>query len=227
MGQQLMLGPPSAPPGTIVGVVGDVRHHGLDVPGWLQVYVPQAQWPWAENDMTLVVRSSTDAASLRGLLRRIVHDVDPAQAVSAVELYDTIVARSVGARRFASWLLVSFAATAVVLALVGLYGAIGVMVGLRQREIGIRLALGAGAGRVRWMVVGQGMRPAAAGLAAGLGVAWWAVTGLRPLVFRLDARDPATFAGAAIFLLTAALVACLVPAWRAARVDPAITLKTE
>ncbi len=227
LGHQLMLGPPSAPARTIVGVVGDLRHDGLDAPAGLQVYVPQAQWPWAENDMTLVVRSSTDAASLRGLLRRIVHDVDPAQAVSAVELYDTIVARSVGARRFASWLLVSFAATAVVLALVGLYGAIGVMVGLRQREIGIRLALGAGAGRVRWMVVGQGMRPAAAGLAAGLGVAWWAVTGLRPLVFRLDARDPATFAGAAIFLLTAALVACLVPAWRAARVDPAITLKTE
>jgi putative ABC transport system permease protein len=227
IGHELMLGPPSAPRRTIVGVVGDLRHEGLDAPAGFQVYVPQAQWPWAEGTMTLVVRSATDALLPSERLRRVVRDVDSAQAVSAVETYDAIFARSFGTRRFASWLLVSFATFAVMLALVGLYGAIGVMVGLRQREFGVRLALGAGAGRVRRMVLAQGMRPAAIGLAAGLGLAWWAVASLRPLVFQLDARDPATFAGTGVFLLAAALVTCLVPAWRAARVDPAITLKTE
>jgi putative ABC transport system permease protein len=228
IGHELMLGPPSAPRRTIVGIAGDVRNDGLDAPAGLQVYVPQAQWPWAETTMTLVVRASPEVlTSLGASLRQTVRDVDAAQALSTVEPYDAIVGRSFATRRFASWLLVSFAAVAVVLALVGLYGAIGVMVGLRQREIGVRLALGAGAGRVRRMVLAQGMRPALVGLVAGLALAWWAVASLRPLVFQLDARDPATFACTATFLLAAALAACLVPARRAARVDPAITLRTE
>jgi putative ABC transport system permease protein len=110
----------------------------------------------------------------------------------------------------------AFATTAVLLALVGLYGASGVMVGLRQREFGVRLALGSGARRVRRMVLGQGLL-----------AAWLAASSLRPLVVELDPRDPATFAGAAVLLALAAVAACLSPAWLAARVDPVVTLRAE
>jgi putative ABC transport system permease protein len=227
IGRQIMLGPPTAPARTIVGVVGDVRHEGLEAAPGLQVYVPQGQWAWAEGAMTLVVRGAGDAASLAGTVRRVIREVDAAQAVAGVETYETIVARSFATRRFAAGLLAAFAVTAGLLAVVGLYGAIGVMVGLRQREIGVRLALGAGAARVRRMVLGQGLRPAAVGLVAGLAAAWLAAASLRPLVVRLEPRDPATFAGAAILLVLSAVAACAGPAWRAARVDPVTTLRAE
>jgi putative ABC transport system permease protein len=227
IGRRIMLGPPTAAPRTIVGVAGDLRHVGLDAPPGLQVYVPQAQWAWAESAMTIVVRGSVDAASLAQSVRAAVREIDPAQAVSAVETYDAIVARSLATRRFAACLLAAFAGTAVLLAVVGLYGAIGVMVGLRQREIGVRLALGAGAGRVRRMVLGQGLRPAVTGLVVGLALAWLGAASLRPLIVHVDARDPATFAWAAAILGAGAVAACLGPAWRAARLDPVVTLRAE
>jgi len=227
IGREIMLGPPTAAARTIVGVVGDLQHTGLDAPPGFQVYVPQAQWAWAEGAMTVVVRGEGDPSALAGTVRRVVHEVDAGQAVSAVETYDAIVARSFATRTFAAWLLTAFAGTTVLLALVGLYGAIGVMVGLRQREIGVRLALGARAAQVRRMVLGQGLRPAVAGLAAGLAAAWLTAAALRPLLVRLDPRDPVTFGGAALLLAVAAVAACLGPAWRAARVDPVVTLRAE
>jgi len=227
LGHELSLGPPTAAKRRIVGIVGDVRHHGLDVPVGYQVYVPQAQWAWAETFMTLVVRTRGDPAAVAAPIREIVRNVDPAQPVTRVRRYQEVVGASLGTRRFATVLLCAFAATALTMALIGLYGALGVYVGQRRQEIGVRLALGAPAAAIRRLVLGQGMRPAVAGLAAGLLVAALSVGVLRTLLHEVRTLDPGTFVVAAIVLLASASAACFVPAWRASRIDPAATLRTE
>ncbi len=227
LGQELSLGAPDAIRRRIVGVVGDVRHHGLDAPVGYQVYVPQAQWAWAETLMTVVVRAEGDPTAVAGPIREIVRRIDPAQPVTGVMRYTDVVAASLGTRRFAALLLSAFAVTALAMALVGLYGALGVYVGQRRQEIGVRLALGAPARAIRGLVLGQGMRPALAGLAAGLVTAALSVGLLRSLLHGVRALDPGTFAAATALLLAATSAACLLPAWRAARIDPAATLRTE
>jgi predicted permease len=227
IGHRVMLGPPDAPPRTIVGIVGDTRHGGLDRPVAPQVYVPQAQWAWAEGGMTILARGAGDRAALARAVRRSVHRVDPAQPVSHVREYERVVAASMATRRFASYLLTAFSLTSVLLAVVGLYGALGVMVGLRRREIGVRLALGADAVAVRRMVLAQGMRPALAGLAAGLATAALAAAGVKSLLFGVETRDPAAFAAATVLLLAVTAAACLGPMRRAGRVDPATVLRAE
>lgn len=136
-----------------------------------------------------------------------------------------LVSASLGTRRFAPRLLTAFAATALVLAVVGLYGALGVVVGQRRREIGVRIALGARAEAIGGIVLAQGMRPVAGGLLIGLGLAALCVGALRSMLYEVRSLDPATFAGAAAVLLASSAVACLVPAWRAARIDPATVLR--
>lgn len=225
IGHQVMLGPPSAPARTIVGVVGDVRHDGLDAPPGYQVYVPQAQWAWGEPMMSLVVRTRGNPLQTAGAVRAVLREIDPAQPVTQVRAYDSVVADSTATRRFAAALLGGFAASALTLAVVGLYGALGVVVRQRQREIGIRLALGAAAGGIRRMVVTQGMRPAAAGLLLGLALALAFAGALRALLYGIPARDPLTFLAATAVLAAASLLACLLPAMRAARVDPATALR--
>jgi putative ABC transport system permease protein len=227
LGQQLRLGPVNAEPRTIVGVVGDTRHNGLDAPVSYQVYVPAAQWAWAQGSMTLVIRSSGNAAALATPVREIVRAVDASQPVTKVRLYEDVVTESTGTRRFACALLVAFAATALVLALVGLYGALAVLVRQRQREIGVRLALGAAASQIRRMILQQGLRPVAVGLLLGLTVAAASAQVLASLLFGITARDPGTFGAVTAVLAASALLACLVPAWRASRIDPAVTLRAE
>ena len=227
IGHRVMLGPPDAPARTIVGIVGDTRHGGLDRPVGPQVYVPQAQWAWAEGAMTIVVRGSGDRAALAKALQRSVHRVDPAQPVSNVREYERVVGSSLATRRFASYLLTAFSLTSVLLAVVGLYGALGVMVGLRRREIGVRLALGADAVAVRRMILAQGMRPALGGLAIGLSAAAVTATAMKSLLFGVETGDPATFAAAGALLLSVTAAACLGPMRRAGRVNPATVLRSE
>ncbi len=225
IGQRISLGPPTALPRTVVGIVGDVRHHGLDTPVGLQVYVPQAQWIWAETVLSVLVRTTGDAATLSSPMRDIVRATDPAQAVTAIRPYADIVAASTGTRRFAAMLLAIFAVTTLVLAVVGLYGSVGVMVAQRTREIGVRLALGASASGIRRLVLAQGLRPVAAGLLVGVFVAANLVQMLESMLFGIDALDPATFAAGAIVLALFATLACLIPARRASRIDPITTLR--
>jgi predicted permease len=227
IGSQVSLGPPTADRRTIVGVVGDVRHPGLHAPVPYQVYVPQAQWPWAESALTLVVRAPGDPAGAARAVRGIVGTLDPSQPITDVRLYEDVLAASTGTRRLAATLLTAFAGTALALALVGLYGALGVFVGQRRREIGVRLALGARAEAIRTMVMLQGMRPVLVGLAVGLGAAAVGAGALRTLLYGIATLDAATFAGASAVLLVAAAGACLVPAWRAAAIDPASALRSE
>jgi putative ABC transport system permease protein len=227
IGHQISLGGQEGTPRTIVGVVDDVRHHGLDATPGYQVYVPQAQWQWAETSLSLVIRTSGDPLALAAPLRRIVRNVDPAQPLTSIRSYEEVVAATTGARRFAAMLLGLFAASALAMALVGLYGALGVVVSQRRREIGVRIALGARGAAIRRMVVAQGMKPALAGLVLGFGLSVVGVQTLRSLLYGVHVLDPSTFLSVALALALCATLACLVPAWRAARIDPAATLRAE
>ncbi len=173
IGRQVMIGPATAPPRTIVGIVGDVRHRGLDLPVEPQVYVPQAQWVWAETLMTLVVRTTGDPLTLAGAVRSVIRDVDPAQPVTDVRTYADVVAATSSTRRFVAGALAVFAALALGLAIVGLYGALSVTVAQRRMEIGIRLALGARTEAIRRMVFLHGLRPVLVGRDRGAARRRW------------------------------------------------------
>jgi putative ABC transport system permease protein len=227
LGREVRLGPPTAQPRTIVGVVADTRHRGLHVPPVYQVYVPAPQWGGAESMMTLTVRTTGDPRQLAPAVREVARALDPAQPVTNVRAYEDVVAGSLGTERFAATLLAGFAAAALLLALVGLYGALGVVVRQREREIGVRMALGAAAAQVRAMVLRQGLGPVGAGLAAGLVLAAACARLLGSLLHGVSTWDPRTFAGAAALLAVSAVGAALLPAWRASRTDPAITLRSE
>ena len=227
LGHRVVLGSQSGAARTIVGVVGDVRHHGFDREVGAQVYVPQAQWAWSETLMTLVVRTGGDTAALAAAARRVVREVDAAQPVTDVRVYDDVVATTTSTRRFVAGALGAFAAAALVLALVGLYGALSVTVAQRRMEIGIRLALGARAEAIRRMVFMNGLRPVVIGVAVGAVASVFALRAMGELVFDVRPLDPASLAGALGALLVSGAAACLVPAWRAARIDPALALRAE
>jgi len=227
IGRQISLGPPSAPRRTIIGIVGDVRHHGPETPVESQVYVPQAQWAWAETAMTLVVRTFGEPATVVAPLRALVRRLDPAQPVTDVRLYRDVVDAWTLMRRLAGTLVTCFALTALLLSLLGLYGAVGVYVGQRRREFGVRIALGAGADAIRRLAIARGLRPVAIGLPLGLLLAALGANALRSLLFEVQALDGATFAAAALLLAASAGAACALPAWRAAAIDPAETLRAE
>jgi putative ABC transport system permease protein len=227
IGQQVILGGPNGPPRTIVGIVGDVRHRGLERPPGPQVYVPQAQWAWAETLLTVVVKTAGDPLSLAGAVRSAVRDVDPMQPVTELRSYDAVVGELTGTRRFLTVVLTAFALAALLLAAVGLYGALSVTVAQRRLEIGIRLALGARAEAIRRMVFLNGLRPVGAGIAVGALAALFALRGLAGLLFEIRPTDPVSFAAALGALLMAGAAACAVPAWRASRIDPARSLRAE
>lgn len=227
LGHQVILGGRDGAPRTVVGVVENVRHHGLDRPPGAQVYVPQAQWAWAETLMTVVVRSAGDALALAAPARAAVRDIDAAQPVTDVRLYTDVIAATTATRRFVAGALAVFAALALLLALVGLYGALSVTVAQRRLEIGIRLALGAHAPAIRRMVFLSGLRPVTVGLAAGLTLALLALRATSGLLFEVRPADPAALAAAAAVLLLTAGAACAIPAWRAARVEASRALRAE
>lgn len=227
IGRQVVLGDPKGVPRTVVGIVGDVRHHGLDVPAGPQVYVPQSQWAWAETQMTLVVKSAGDPSALVGPVRAIVREVDPAQPVTDVSTYAAVVGATTATRRFVAAVLGVFAVTALLLAAVGLYGALSVTVAQRRLEIGIRLALGAHTAAIRSMVFTSGLTPVAVGLAIGLAGGLVVLRMMTSLLFEVRPADPAALACAAAVMLATGAVACALPAWRASKIDAARSLRAE
>jgi putative ABC transport system permease protein len=230
IGRRITLaGGPDNPPRTIVGVVGDVRHYGLHLPATIQAYMPRSQAPWIETSMTMVVRvkNGIDPLSVAAVAREQVRAIDPLQPVTEMRTYDAILAKSMATRRFTLALLGIFAATALVLAIVGLYGALSYVVSQRRREIGVRVALGAAAADIRRMVVGQGMRPVAIGLLGGVVLALTGGRLLDSLLFSVPPTDLVTFAIVLAVVAASALAACLLPASRAATIDPATTLRAE
>jgi putative ABC transport system permease protein len=179
----------------------------------------------ARNRMTFVLRTSVPPATLSGAAVGVVRALDPEQPVEAVRTMDEVRDEQLASQRFSALLLGAFAALALVLATVGIYSVLSYIVRGRAREIGIRSALGASTGDVLRLVVREGMTPALAGIAAGTLAALLSSVALQRLVFGVSASDPATLAAVGGTLAAVALAACLVPAWRATRIDPAITLR--
>ncbi|MEO8430819.1 MAG: ABC transporter permease [Acidobacteriota bacterium] len=208
----------------VIGIVGDVKLRGLEHPEPVPaMYQPLSQIPGLGMDFA--IRSRT--AGIGPAAVAAVHELDPNQPVLQVGSMDNLVATSLSRQRLGMVLLAGFAALALVLAAVGIYSVLSYAVRHRGREIGIRMALGAGVGDVLRLIVFQGMRPALIGIVIGLAAALALGRGLASLVFGISAADPATLAAVAGLLAAVALVACLVPALRAARIDPIRALRDE
>jgi putative ABC transport system permease protein len=207
----------------IVGVVADVAQYALDRRPPMQIYLPDAQYP--ASYMTLVVRTESDPAGFVPGVRNEVRALDKEQAVFSIATLEELIGASIALRRFLMLLLLSFAAVALGLAAVGIYGVMSYAVRRRTREIGIRMALGAQASDVLRLVVGQGLRLVLSGVLIGLVAAFSLTRLLSTLLFEVSATDPLTFALIALLLTVIALLACWIPARRATKVDPMIALR--
>jgi putative ABC transport system permease protein len=217
---------------TVAGVVSDVRQRGLERPPRPEMYVPLPQFQHfmagtQARNMTVVAKVDGAplgvAASMRAALRR----VDPEVPAAQMRAMDEVVGTSMAARRRDTWLIGAFAALALAVATVGVYGVIAYHVAQRRREIGLRLAIGAERSDVVRMVLAQGTRLAGAGILAGLPVALLASAALRPLLFDVAPHDASVFAAIAVLLMAVAAMACALPAARAAHIDPAVALRDE
>jgi putative ABC transport system permease protein len=211
---------------TVVGVVGDIHHASLSEPPYPQAYLPVAQSPgrW----MVLVARArGRDPLALAPALREVVARLDPTLALSGVATMEQRIASTTARPRVSALLLGSFAATALLLAAIGIYGVVSHGVVQRTRELGIRMALGARAQDVLRLVLRQGLAPVLAGLVLGLVAAAAASRVLRGLLYGVDGTDPATYATVMVFLAAVALAATWLPARRAARADPVEALRNE
>jgi putative ABC transport system permease protein len=211
--------------GEIVGVVGSVRRHGFTRDARPEMFLPYRQFQL--RSMTLVVRSQMERAAIGAEVSRAVHALDAQQPVHRVRMMAELVAASIAQPRFTTLLLSAFAALALVLAIVGIYGVMSYSVSQRTREIGVRLALGARPREVVAMVVRRGMMIAAMGVALGLVGAAAATSLMTDLLFGVTPTDPATLGAACLALILSSLVATYVPAARAATVAPASVLKGE
>ncbi|HXM32723.1 MAG TPA: ABC transporter permease [Chthoniobacterales bacterium] len=210
-------------PREIVGVVGDTKTGSLTGEGGMQIYVPHAQdSQW--NFMGLVIRTAGDAAAFAPTLRREVQALDKDQPIYNVRTMDDVVANSLGTRRVSMQLFAVFAGAALLLAAIGIYGVMAYSVTQRTQEIGIRMALGAQKSDVLALVIRQGMTLTVIGVVVGLAGAFALTRLLANLLFGVAATDPLTFVAIPLLLLFVALVACYLPARRAARLDPIIAL---
>jgi putative ABC transport system permease protein len=211
---------------TIVGVVANMKHRGLAAPVVSEIYFPYQQRPFRTFTMTLVARSDNNRAPLGATLRDIVKEIDPAVPVQATPLSARLDTQ-LGGARFRTGLFAGFAVTALALAAFGIFGVVSYTVAARTREMGIRLALGAGAKQVRRLVLRRAMAPVLVGLAVGITVASFASRLLADMLFGVQRSDPFAYAGAALLLLAVAAAGAWWPAHRATRVDPLSTLRAQ
>jgi len=215
----------NGPECTVVGIVADVCH-GLEKAPQSDMYLNFHQYR-DRNPLGLVIRSKRSGASLIPDVRTAIKELDPALASNEFTTLDQIVDRAIAPRRLITGMLGSFSSLALLLAAIGLYGVIAYSVGQRTREVGIRQALGAERRDVLRLVVGEGMRLAGAGVALGLVAAFFAARLLESHLFGVAAHDPMTYATSAAVLGMVALLACGIPACRAANLDPIEALRCE
>ena len=210
---------------TVIGVVGRVKQYTLDTDGRIAFYLSHTQFP--ARELFIVLRSDTTPTSLTNSTRDAIHSVDPDLPVYAVRTMDDRVSESLARRRFSMVLLAVFAAFSLILASVGVYGVMAYLVTQGTREIGIRMALGATQQKILAMVIGRGMTLAATGVAVGLLAAFLLSRLLKSLLFGVTSTDPLTFVAIPLVLLSVALAAILIPARRASRTDPMVSLRSE
>jgi len=238
VGRQIKWGGPSSPQPwmTIVGVVGDVKQGPIDSEIIMQTYEPLAQTISDAttgrilgffSDVNVIVRSERDPASVVGGLRSAVERLDPALPIPKVQSVTDIVGESVKPQRFSMTVVALFAGVALVLAAIGIYGVLANVVTQQTHEIGVRVALGATSSDVLWMVLRRAVILMAAGVAIGLAGALALTRVMAGLLYEVRPTDAATFFASALVLSGLALVASLVPAWRATRVDPLVALRVE
>jgi putative ABC transport system permease protein len=227
IGQELLWGPPT--PGNpyirIIGVVGDVKHRAAEGGEGIELYYPYTQYLIMNG--YYVMRTQSDPLALAGAVRQAINAVNKDAAIVYLKTMEQLIGESLWQRRLWGVLLAVFAVVALALAAVGLYGVMSYQVSQRTREIGVRIALGATVGDVLKLVVAQGMRLVGAGVAIGLLTALALARLMTNLLFGVTATDPLTFAGVALLLALVALIACLIPARRAAKTEPMIALRTE
>jgi putative ABC transport system permease protein len=224
IGRRLRIG--DGPSYAIVGVVGDVRQLSLALTESDAVYVTASQWRFADDAMSLVVRPRGGGSVAPGV-RRAIWSVDKDRPIVRVATMGDLVAASGAARRFTLILFEAFALTALALAAAGIYGVLAGSVVERTREIGVRSALGASRRDILALVIRQGMALTGLGVAIGVAGAALATQAIVAMLFGVSRLDPATYLGVIGLLAGVAMTACAVPAWRAARVDPAGTLRSE
>jgi putative ABC transport system permease protein len=227
IGKRLHVGPTDRTPFTIVGIVGDVKQLSLAVSETAAVYIPASQWRFADNVMSLVVRARGRAVALAPAIREAIWSVDKDQPIVRVATMDDVVAASAAERRFTLILFEAFAVAALLLAAAGIYGVLAGHVAERTREIGVRAALGASRASILGLVLRQGLVLAAIGVAIGLAGAAAATQAIAAMLFAVSPLDPETYLAVVVLLTAVSAVACGVPAWRAVRVDPANTLRTD
>ena len=209
---------------TVVGILADARINQLDHTAPM-IYIPYWQSPWWR--VNFLVRSSQATAALAPSIRRAIWNVDPQVAIPTLKSLDQQVSDSVSTERFQTLLLSSFGAAALLLALLGIYGVLAYSVSLRQQEFGIRIALGCEKSSLMTLVARQAALPVAGGILAGLALAFVASRYVHSLLYETSAADPAAIAGSIALLVVAALLAALIPARRAAQVEPMQVLRNE
>ncbi|NOT08082.1 MAG: FtsX-like permease family protein, partial [Gemmatimonadales bacterium] len=225
IGKRFKIGSAESQPKIVIGVVGDVREGSLEREARMQMYFPVDSW--TPTAAALVVRGSVPEAVLLNYLTSALREVDPAQAFYNARSMDELLRHTLAPRRSNTALVTVFGILALVLAVVGVYGVMAYGVALRSRELGIRAALGAGRRRLVGLVLGESLTTATIGIGVGLAGTLALSKVIRSMLYGVAPTDPAVLLGAALTLLGAIAVAAVVPARRAARTDPAVTLREE
>jgi putative ABC transport system permease protein len=227
IGKRVKLGGVDKPWWTVVGVAGDVHHVGLDSVPDMQMYIPHQQWPFPDGQMIFVIRTVGAPAAISSTAQEAIHSIDPTQPISRITPLENYVGLSLQSRKLTLILIGAFAAIALALSVVGIYGVTAYSVSQRTREIGIRRALGAQSSEVLGLLVREEFLLIVVGTVLGV-VASLALTRfLASILFEVKPTDPMTFALVVALLLGVAILACLIPARRAMRIDPMVALRCE